>query len=247
MIEVTEAVRGLALATMDNPAVALVLADALEEENEPRMAERCRTGGLKAWELKRLADGTAVTRDKLKALSVSQSEPMRELLPRNWRPDDLEACDLVPDAVLSWFYSGLSEERGPPDPTHRFGDFNGIEIYLYDDGSMQHYTGNDEHGPECHADWKVFATDLVERMRVTTLYTYWSDDPDEEDEPDNVPEAYRGLLSHLFGGPEVACAEIGKLYGEPADDYDDGWPDWETYGIDEYESERAWIIEEGWI
>ncbi len=172
MTEVTESVRGLVLATLDNPAVALVLADALEEENEPRMAERCRTDGLKEWELKRFVDCTAVTREKLRLLTAVQSEPLRELLPRNWSASDLDACDLVPDAVLSWLYSGLSEEHGPPDTAYRFGDFNGIEIYLYDDMSMHHYTGNNEDGPECYTSWPTFATQLVERMRASTLYTY---------------------------------------------------------------------------
>jgi hypothetical protein len=221
MTDVPEDVRVLAAATLENDAVRLVLADALQEAGEERMAERCRTVGLAKFELERLAAGTAVTPDRLRSLwreyipGFGLKVSLAELLPSDWDRERLDACDLVPDAVCSWCYSELEVDVLNPSSTETFGNHDTKQIILFADGSMQYWEDGDwEKGPQCHTDWRVFATDLVNRLRRMERYTYWSDDPDEQDEPDNVPEAYRGLLSHLFGRPQQACEEIGKPFGE---------------------------------
>ena len=243
MTDVPEDVRGLAAATLDNDAVRLVLADALQEAGEERMAERCRTVGLARFELERLADGTAVTPERLRHLHREHCrqrnefpEEFDDLLPNNWYAGQLDTYDLAPDAACSWAHSGLPDDRLDRESTEAFGTDFAQQIFLFADGSLHHYPSAEwEKGPECHDLYGVFAFDLTDRLRRSTLYTLWCEHPDYEDDPGNVPEAYRGFLSWFWGDTDEAARSIRKEIVVVAGDEEEWEVDEVEYGEDEWD------------
>lgn len=217
MTDVTETIRGLAAAALDNPAVSLVLADALEEEGESRMAERCRTAGLAEWELRQLADGSAVTPERLRKVwrESGVGLSLAECLPDGWDRERLDACDLVPEAVLSYCHADIPAAVLSRDTRRHFGDDGRQELFLYSDGSVMEFkeaVWGREDPATCHIHYSTFGTELVDRLKASETYSIWDDVDENDEEPDNVPRAYREFLTWVCGDPAEACETVGMIY-----------------------------------
>lgn len=171
MTEVTDAVAGLAARCLEDKNVQVILADALEEAGEERMAATARALQMDAATLGKLASRRAVTpalfREVVDRHNAEAHRPrgMEYFVPHPWTLDDVLEYDLLPDAVVAAMGSDL---EFPLDPgvarqfwnSPRSGD--GFKYLVYPDGSLWYVNNADN---EVWADAGDFADKLANDIR----------------------------------------------------------------------------------